>query len=377
MYSLFQRDIDDDLEMVVKDGIWVFLASGTNKSVGSSLVFPPEPAMTIAVAWLCPAINPNGFLSPQGGITVGGLGQGQFISPWNTTLQDANYFDGTGVNQPQMSWSDGKWRQHTYHLNYSTMKTFESGVKSSEADTVIAPNFSELTIGSSWSADSDYYFVQLRIFSGLKSPVEIFNNYKTGFPTLLMPTSEPFRMVVGDSISTDLYCGIGNCWTRLWNPTGYQAGIVQGGWKLQDMIDNFDRVVDYLATQANSESSIIIFGGTNDLITGKTGAETYALFETLIDLAIDAGFGTIYGITPCPRFETGTPENAAFEPERIDYSDLMVANLSGKLTGIIDVRDIAIGVNGEQDSLDFYVIDHVHLNAAGQAQLAALVEATI
>jgi lysophospholipase L1-like esterase len=114
---------------------------------------------------------------------------------------------------------------------------------------------------------------------------------------------------------------------------------------------------------------LILFAGTNDIFNGgKTGPQTYALFQNFISARLSAGWrpNKIVVVTMLPR-------SRARENERSAYNAGLVsgAAIYGYKLARVDL-DPNIGCSGCETNRTFYV-DGVHPNDTGQQVLANVI----
>jgi lysophospholipase L1-like esterase len=150
------------------------------------------------------------------------------------------------------------------------------------------------------------------------------------------------------------------------SPTFYNHG--RGGDQLINMNNEASTQVD--PTIAGSNSTLVLWAGTNDLYYGETGASTLALMESYVNARHDAGWKNIVILTCLPRTTTG--QAAGYETERQVLNNGIRA--ASWYDALVDVAaDSRIGDQGDQNDLTYYLVDTTHLNATGRQVVADLV----
>jgi lysophospholipase L1-like esterase len=366
-------------EVVLLDGEYVLKCTGGDFLQNASFVGSLGGTFTAHILWKAPATTPSGFLSQVPGIDWA-AGQ-NFLSPWWTTVQHGAFYSNNVATTSQAGWEDGKWRQFVMKYASSSVTLYEFGTQIQAAIARTEPAWSRLTIGKNDFGNGDFYFSEFILWDSSISQQTLFTQCKLRHANFLQTSSDNLYVNLGDSITTTLYSGLGKAWTKYayddaaisrWHT------ICQGGWRLQDLYDNRAIYNWYPANLEHNESILVVFAGTNDLATdGITGAQAFARLQTLVQNAKLNGFDKAVVVTPLPRFQTGTANNLSFEPRRQSLSALIVADTSGDFDAVVDVRTLAIGVDGEQDSLTYYVNDYIHLAAAGEEQLGLAVSTVL
>lgn len=130
----------------------------------------------------------------------------------------------------------------------------------------------------------------------------------------------------------------------------------------------------YDATAANNVN--IIWSGTNDLAGGTSGADTYALLATYCNARRAAGWDKLIVVTALPRSAAGDAAN--HETLRQAFNTLLRANWATIADGLADVAaDGRIGDEGDELDTTYYQADRVHLNTAGQAVIAGIMQPVV
>jgi len=120
-----------------------------------------------------------------------------------------------------------------------------------------------------------------------------------------------------------------------------------------------------------------IFGwfGTNDLRAGATTATVIARLQEWADARTVAGWKVVL-FTILPRSEAGVPVD--FEANRQIINQWIRDNWEEHAVLLVDVAANAlIGDAGDEENLTYYSNDKVHMNAAGYAVVAGIVNAQL
>lgn len=263
---------------------------------------------------------------------------------------------------------------------------YEQGAGASEPATKTEPSYTTLEIGPSGTAgqNGDFDLTELRVFSGLKYAATLFAAYNTEYPELRHSSSTPLYINFGDSLTTTFYAGTGNNWTR-W---AYREGtavasewltISRGGFTLLELQAKRKDIQTLIAnTPNNGTIRAVVFAGTNDIHFGADAATTLSRLKTFAQNLKADGVDQVVVVTPLPRYLDGSAQNLTFEPIRQTLSDSIMADVSGDFAGKLDVRTLAIGVDGEQNNTTYYVpADYVHLNATGEQQLGEAIKTVL
>lgn len=358
-------------QIVFQDGECVLLCTGGDFLQNASFVGSLGGTFTLHISWKAPVTAPSGFLSQMGGIDWD-AGQ-NFLSPWWTTIQHGAFYSNSVATTSQAGWEDGKWRQMTLKYEGGNASLFEFGVLTQEPIARVQPSWARLTIGKNDFGSGDFYFNELVLWPRSINPPSIYEIYKKNHVSLLATNSERLNVFLGDSNTTTLFCGLGRTWSKVASDA---AGlnrwhtICQGGWTTQNLIDRRAEWTKYVRGVKRGPATLIIFLGTNDFVVdGLSASATFSRLKSLCQIAKSSGFNRTVLVTPLPRFLSGSANNLSFEPRRQELSNSMLADRSGDFDLVIDVRNLSIGVDGNQDTTTNYVADNVHLNATGQAIL--------
>ncbi len=366
-------------QVVLLDGEYVLSCTGGDFLQNTSFVGNLGGTFTAHVVWKAPATTPSGFLSQVPGLDWA-AGQ-NFLSPWWTTIQHGAFYSNNVATTSQAGWEDGKWRQMILKYSGGNASIFEFGTQIQAPIARTEPAWSRLTIGKNDFGNGDFYFSEFILWSSNISQQSLFTEFKRKHSNLIASASERLYVNIGDSITTTLFCGLGKTWSKYaYDDAGIGRWytICNGGWTVQNLYDNRSIYQWYPSNIPNSEAVLIVFAGTNDLaVDGLTGAQACDRLKTLAGAAKINGFSQVGVITPLPRFLKGSANNLSFESRRQTLSNLILASVGTDFDFVIDVRSLAIGVDGEQDNLTYYVNDYVHLNAAGEEQLGLEVSSVL
>jgi hypothetical protein len=177
-----------------------------------------------------------------------------------------------------------------------------------------------------------------------------------GYPAII-------ATALGTSQSNQAVDGIG------WNKVGNTGG--------QNMIQHAPSLVDPLLTSLACPSAYhfpysVIFAGTNDIcVSGNTGAQAYAFFQTYLNARLAAGWPPSRILVPTilPR---ATCTGPATEAQNFNNSLIAGAGPSTYTVVRFDL-DANMGCNGCQNNLTYYQSGAIHPTTAGQQILAYLV----
>jgi hypothetical protein len=168
-------------------------------------------------------------------------------------------------------------------------------------------------------------------------------------------------------------CLAGNCGsaTPIADKNWYYASHALSGYTLADMaVFDPDVAADFNAHRIKQIA--IIWGGTNDLYSGATGATAYSRLLDRINAYKAAGYTKIIVINCLKRSNAGTP--AGYETERLDFNARIAAGAGSN--GYI-VADIAAVPNLQDPTNTTYFLDLVHLTGAGQDKMSPVVRDAI
>lgn len=369
--DVIQATTGSQPQIVLQDGEYTLFCSGGDFLQNASFVGNLGGTFTLHISWKAPATVPSGFISQQGGIDWA-AGQ-NFFSPWWTTVQHGAFYSNAVATTSQAGWEDGKWRQMTLKYEGGNVSIYEFGILTQEPVARVEPSWSRLTIGKNDFGNGDFYFNELVLWPKSVSPQSIYDVYKKNHVSILANNPEKLFVFLGDSNTTTLYAGLGKSWAKI---AGDASGIsrwhtvCQGGWTIQNLLDRKAEWSKYPKNVKRGLSTLVVFLGTNDFaVDGISADAALAKLKELCRYGKENGFNKTVAITPPPRFQSGSGNNITFEAKRQDLSNAMVADRSGDFDVVLDMRTLAIGVNGNQDTTTNYVADYVHLNATGQAIL--------
>jgi lysophospholipase L1-like esterase len=151
----------------------------------------------------------------------------------------------------------------------------------------------------------------------------------------------------------------------------FNQGVSGAGWNI--LAGHAATEIDQKLSRTNrvfcTEPFLILFAGTNDIFNeGKTGIETYELFQNYLTARISAGWkpDKIVVVTMLPRLQAG-------ESERNAYNNRLISGAMtyGYKLARVDL-DPNIGKPGSEANHKYYV-DGVHPNEAGQRVLANII----
>jgi len=122
----------------------------------------------------------------------------------------------------------------------------------------------------------------------------------------------------------------------------------------------------------------VLWGGTNDLVSvggNQSAATALARVYGYADDLRAQGF-TVVGLTMLPRSDVAAP--ADFEAKRAAFNADLRQTWASHFAALVDVAaDPRIGDAGDELDTAYYDADRVHLNAAGLAIVADLVQPTL
>lgn len=147
-----------------------------------------------------------------------------------------------------------------------------------------------------------------------------------------------------------------------------RANVSTGGQTLAQMITDGPTQVDALFRSANMHNVCVIWGGTNDMFFGASGATAYSRIVTYCQARRAAGFGVVV-LTALPRSDSGTP--GGYEAERLAFNASVRSNWATFADALSDIAlDSRIGDAGDETNATYFQGDLVHLNSTG-TQIAA------
>jgi lysophospholipase L1-like esterase len=113
---------------------------------------------------------------------------------------------------------------------------------------------------------------------------------------------------------------------------------------------------------------VVIWGGTNDLYHGASGATAYTRLLARVNAYKAAGYTKIIVVNCLKRIDSGTP--GGYETERADFNSRVAAGVATE--GWV-LADIAAVTNLQDPSNTTYFLDGVHLSGTGQDQMSPVV----
>lgn len=376
-------EADPDVRPIVEkvDGHYVFKCGGGRRFRKSSFI-GSQTKSTISILWKCPSSQGSGYSTTQSGLRLGASYQ---LAKWWTTSKGQTLLTGSGAFHPQVESNDGQWRIATAQFDGDDYTAYENGVVCLPTTAAAAPPYDRIEIDS----NADMYVAEILVWGEENDTPDvstiwenIYDYYSSFFPANVIR-----GMNVGDSISTSYFLDPDPPFARdMFRAAGIQhfESIVYGGWELQDIINAEDRINWYFDNLASEgPRNVVIFAGTNDMLT-VDGDTAFARLQTVVDI-FKARQANIFVVTSLPRFATQietspgvwetNPANVAHEAKRQVFNGHILNDESGDFI-VVDVEQIAIGVNGNQDTLTNYV-DGVHLNVAGHAILGDYISTAI
>jgi lysophospholipase L1-like esterase len=190
-------------------------------------------------------------------------------------------------------------------------------------------------------------------------------------------------IAVGDSQTANLgyqarvvNCLAGNCASASPITDGPWSSITHAftGYTLADMA-TYDSAVagDFNANRI--KQVLVLWGGTNDMYFGATGAAAYSRLLDRINAYKAAGHTQFVVLTCLPRSNSGTP--AGYETERQDFNTRMRNGAPTQGWTVADiVANATIGDAGDEMNTTYYS-DLVHLTNAGHDVIAPIIQAAI
>lgn len=378
-YDLVQATTASQPQIVLEDGRYVLKFTG-GKFLRCGTFIGTTSSATTSVIWKCPTVYPTGMNSAQSAIDFSST---ELVNPWWTGVQGMTYLStGLGITKyPIVAYEDGQWRLNSFIFSGGNYLGTQFGINATISAATTAPGYSRLTFGKNDFSSGNFFGAELVVWPNNSIDKQTLSDQmKTRYPSLY-PAPRNLFLVGGDSISTTLYCGLGASWSAVAFPQTTVENwfnVVQGGWTLQNLIDNQEKLIWHNDNINHTTSYAVIFAGTNDIaVDGLTGAQVFTRLKTLTANLKAGGVDNVIVITPLPRFESTSPTSIAFEVARQAFSNLCVADADNDFLAVLDTRTLVIGVNGEQDSTTYYVNDYIHLDAAGEEVLGDAVATLI
>lgn len=151
------------------------------------------------------------------------------------------------------------------------------------------------------------------------------------------------------------------------------TNAASGGDTLTQMRDEAPATVD--TTVAGSLSTVVVWGGTNDLYYGATANATMAVLVDYVTARLAAGFRRVVVVTTLPRTTAG--QAAGYETERLSLNAQIRAYAWPSTVRIADPGGHAtIGFDGAQNNATYFLAaDTTHLTTAGRQIVAPLIVA--
>lgn len=328
--------------------------------------------MTMHVVWSAISNGSAPIQSTfQGGIDFA-AGNGDIVTPWWTGAMSPTYKGNTSTD---FDWIDSKLRQHTFKFLSNTCRIFEFGSPGRDANAQTNPTYARLTVGKVDAQNANARFYELVFFPADVDVAVLASVTKSQYAAFFDVAD--FKMNIGDSNTTAGFSQTAQQWTRkVYDSvaaTDVWIGRAIGGLRLNDIINNPERVTHYVEQFDSSSYTFNLFLGTNDIVTdSQTGAQVLARYEAVCDLlraAVAAKGGatcTINAFTMLPRTATG------FATPRDDFNVGILANANGKWDAIVNTTSNA---NLQDQNNATYFVDTTHLSNTGQTELATLVAA--
>lgn len=156
------------------------------------------------------------------------------------------------------------------------------------------------------------------------------------------------------------------------------ANFGVSGQTLAQMAADAAAQVDRLYSPASPVNALVVWGGTNDMVSvggNQTAATTHTRLADYCAARRAAGWA-VHVLTCLPRSDAAAP--ADFETKRQALNASIRANWATYADGLIDVAaDTRIGDAGDELNTTYYTSDKVHLNETGYGVIAELVKAAL
>lgn len=374
-FNLVQATAGSQPQLVWDAGRWVVYATG-GRFLNCATFIGTQTSSTVSTVWRAPINFPSGLNTAQPGME---FSTNCRLSPGATNYQGVTYnADAVFQLAAHVSSDDGSWRQHSLVSSGGSSTLYEFGAKASDTEAIAAPTFTSLTVGKNTAANGDLYIAEIIFTNSVVTKANLGLQFTSTYPSFL-PYRKVLNMVIGDSISTAVFCGLAQSWQRSAFPAARATkwfGFVKSGWQIGQADSYFEDINWYLQNVPHQTSNIIMCIGTNNIsFSGpQTGADVYALYTALIQRLKTAGWKTCIGATILPCFQSGTAFNLHHEPRRIAFNNLLIADVTGLLAYKVNFGDDAlIGAPAAQDNTTYYSSDFVHPIAAGTAKMGALI----
>lgn len=362
------------------DGIWRPVGTAGRKMFRNSFI-GSQSQSTISILWQAPYTKPGGFNSFQPGISVGNDRTGAMSFVWTTGKAQHCYF--TNQMWSDFEHNDGSAYVGSVQIDGNDVTPYYDGSVAGPAVAMTAPPYNELKLFANNDADGDISIFGAHFFGDIVHPQTVFNYYKAVLPSL-WPHHDNLFVQSGDSITTSYFVDPYNSWPRkAMLDLGEERWrtIARGGWTIQDIIDNADRLEFIYDRFPHTNSCFTIFAGTNDLLTETVEAATGRMANA-VTIVRNIGFEKVVGITCLARFHsTNMPDatsHAAHEAKRQPFNNWMRGASGGAVFDrVVNTDTIAIGAPTAPDNPTWFVADQVHLTPAGEDQLGEHVALTL
>jgi hypothetical protein len=137
--------------------------------------------------------------------------------------------------------------------------------------------------------------------------------------------------------------------------------------KIADMLAQAPTEVDARHDPSADLNVCVVLAGGGDFRAGASAAEVYASLRTYCELRRAAGFSVVVlSVLPCNRTET-------FPATRFAYNTMLRDGWDEFADGLVDLAgDPRIGDDGDEFDRQFYLVDQLHLNNAGNTVMASV-----
>lgn len=326
---------------------------------------------TFSIIWKSPLTKPSGFQSQTNGVEF--ADSEHFVPNW--TVYNSAAYVGSATATSDLTDEDGAYRQSVLKGNGSIVNFGEMGAKTSDDTTVTNPSFVRLKIGG--IENTDMYFTEVLLSSDYTLGLDVLHSHfrlKYNF----YPELERGFLIIGDSITTSGFCGLGKSWVikliadlnidRMFN-------LCQSGSTAQNWIDKSEYVTSIISSIRAKSKAVVLFLGTNDIVVDSaTASEVISRLELLSDLikSVDPTV-KVCVMTPLPRFVSGST-STAFNTVRLDVTTGLLS--SNKFDLVIDMSQSDIGAQGDQENATNY-IDYTHTTEEGNIIIANYISSSI
>jgi len=185
-----------------------------------------------------------------------------------------------------------------------------------------------------------------------------------------------YLVVEGDSLTTGQGSSGGNTYPKQLQdlyPTTQLVyfNVATSGQTLSDMTTDAAAQVDPKRDPSQPLCAVVIWGGTNDIYFGASGATAYSRLVTYCQARQAAGFKVV-ALTMLPRSNVGVP--VGFETDRTTFNTSVRADWRTFADALADVAaDARIGDAGDELDTTYYDADKVHMNNTGYGVVAGIV----